>query len=274
MKGKAKYVLIVLSVLIIAGTLIYFLTKGDEEYKELKRDYPEIAESGIIRVVTDYNPIGYFVSGDTIAGFNHDLLQLLQTYTPMKIEVSLESNLDKAIDALNAGKYDILARSIPVTSELRDTVSFTEPIVQNKQVLVQRKKKYNDGTEPIRSHLDLANKTLYVPKNSPAILRIRNLSHEIGDSIYIKEDDVYGSEQLAMMVASKEIDFAVCDELVAKQLSLSLPEIDYATLIGFTHFEAWAVRKNSPVLLDSLNVWINRAKGIKQYNDLIKKYYK
>ena len=273
MKMKRKYILIALSSIIVI-VLVFLLLNREEEYRELKRDYAEIEKSGVLRIVVDYNSVGYFVSGDTIAGFNNDLIQLLQTYTPVNIDVFLEASLDKAIEDLNAEKYDVLARSTPVTSELRDDVSFTEPIVQNKQVLIQRKKKYNEGKEPIRSHLDLATKTTYVPQNSPAILRIKNLSHEIGDTIYIHEDDTYGAEQLAMMVASKESDFAVCDELVARQLSTSLVEIDYETLIEFTPFEAWAVRKNSPVLLDSLNVWINRAQATQSYSRIYRKYYK
>ncbi len=120
---------------------------------------------------------------------------------------------------------------------------------------------------------ELAKKTLYVPANSPAILRIRNLSHEIGDTIYIKEDLLYGAEQLAMMVASGEIEYAVCDEGVAAKIARSIPEIDYATLIGFTHLEAWAVSEKSPVLLDSLNVWIEQVKKTREYEKIYERYY-
>lgn len=64
-----------------------------------------------MHIVTDYNSIGYFVSVDTIAGFNHDLIQLIETYTPIKIEVVLESSLEKSIEGLKKGKYDVVARN-------------------------------------------------------------------------------------------------------------------------------------------------------------------
>lgn len=76
-----------------------------------------------------------------------------------------------------------------------------------------------------------------------------------------------------MMVASGDIDFAVCDEKVAANIAKTSPEIDYSTFVGFTHLEAWAVRKSSPALLDSLNVWISRIKGTEAYNKIYKKYY-
>ena len=61
------------------------------------------------------------------------------------------------------------------------------------------------------NQLDLAQKTLHVVKGSPSILRIQNLGNEIGDTIYIKEIEKYGSEQLISLVAHGDIDYAVCD---------------------------------------------------------------
>ena len=90
----------------------------------------------MLRVVTDYNSVGYFVLGDTIAGFNHDLIELLQENIPLKIDIQLESSIDKSMDGLRTGKYDIVARNIPVTSELRDSVNFTEVIAQNRHCLL------------------------------------------------------------------------------------------------------------------------------------------
>ncbi|MDR2955779.1 MAG: transporter substrate-binding domain-containing protein [Prevotella sp.] len=265
-----KKLLIFSIILIVFLFLLWFIVgKGGAP-----KDFEQIKKIGVLNVVTDYNSVGYFVSGDTIAGFNYELIQLLKSRIPFKIEIQLESSLEKSMEGIRTGKYDILARNIPVTSELRESLRFTEPVLQNRQVLVQRKETYNDNIPPVRSHLSLAKKTLYVPANSPATLRIRNLSHEIGDTIYIKEDPIYGAEQLVILVASKEIDYAVCDEQIAAAMSNSLPEIDYATLIGFTHLEAWAVSEQSPVLLDSLNLWIEEIKGSDAYRRICEKYNK
>jgi len=269
-RKKVLYIIIIILVACIPLWIALIVTRENNEPK----DFYQIQKAGTLRIVTDYSSVGYFVSGDTIAGFNYDLIQMLKSYTPFKIEISLEASLDKSIEGLEKGKYDVMARNIPVTTETRGVLRFTEPVAQNRQVLIQRKQEYNNGIEPIRSHLRLARKELYVPVNSPAILRIQNLSREMGDTIYVKEDFVYGAEQLAMMVAAGEIDYAVCDERVAAKIAKAMPEIDYATLIGFTHLEAWAVSEKSPVLLDSLNVWINEIKGTKGYTRIYQKYYK
>lgn len=69
-------------------------------------------------------------------------------------------------------------------------------------------------------------------KGSPSILRIRNLGNEIGDTIYIKEIDKYGSEQLISLVAHGDIDYAVCDESIARAVTDSIPQIDINTDIS------------------------------------------
>jgi membrane-bound lytic murein transglycosylase MltF len=115
---------------------------------------------------------------------------------------------------------------------------------------------------------------LYVPKDSPAKLRIENLSHEIGDTIYVSEDELYSTEQLIIMVAKGDIDFAVCDLQLAKKSATQFPGvIDIDTDISFTQLQSWAVRKNSPVLLDSINSWFNQIKQSGRYENIYKRYY-
>lgn len=272
MKGKMRFGIILMS--IIAAIVIITIIIISYNKAPVHRDYSEIEEKGTLQIVTDFNPIGYFVSSDTIAGYNYELIQALQKYTTIPFEISVENSLENSFNGLKTGKYDLIARNIPINSNLRNEYSFTEATLNNRLVLIQRKAQFNNGIEPIRNHLDLGKKTLHVPSDSPSILRLKNLSHEIGDSIFIVEDDLYQANQLALMVAAGEIDYTVCDVKTAESLSAKIPELDIKTDIGFTHFEGWAVRANSPILLDSLNTWIKKFKATKEYGEILKKYYK
>ncbi|HHU26482.1 MAG TPA: transporter substrate-binding domain-containing protein [Bacteroidales bacterium] len=249
----------------------YMIRSGGKPLYE--RDWEEILASGELNVVTDYNSIGYFVSGDTVQGFQLEMMQALESEWGIGVNLFLENSLEDNVKGLHEQRYDLIARSIPVNMELREQVAFTIPITLNKQVLVQRKAEFNDGVEPIRQHLNLAKKVIHVASNSPAILRLDNLSHEIGDTIFIVEDPTYEVEQLVMMVAAGDIDFTICDEKVALRLIHTLPEIDTETDISFTQLESWAVRAGSPVLLDSLNSWLTRFKETKAFQRLHEKYY-
>lgn len=259
--------ILLLSTIMIAMIMLY------KSIRPAQRDYREIHSEGILRIVTEYNQSGYFVSGDTIEGFQYELSRAISEISGLEIRTFLEMSLSESFKGLENNQYDIIARNIPVTSEIKDKYLFTNPIVYNKQVLVQRTAEANRSIPPVRNQLELAGKTLYIPEDSPALLRIINLQHEIGDTIYVVQEDRYSSEQLIIMVAKGDIDYAVCDLQIASVSKKILPEIDIDTDVSFTQLQAWAVRKNAPVLLDSLNHWfrIIRDNGI--YDEIYKRYY-
>lgn len=263
----------IVTVCCVTIVLIFAFLINEFEPRHFVKDLDSIEADSVLHIVTSYDPIGLYVSSDSISGFNNDLINALQKYAHLKFDISLENDIQKSLDGLENGKYDLIARNIPITSNLTDSFSFTEPIVQNKLVLIQRKAEFNDSIPPIRSHLQLAKKSIYVPKNSASITRIRNLANEIGDSITILEDSLYDVPQLAMMVAKGDIDFTISDAQTAKKMASQMPELDIRTDIGFTHFEGWIVRSSSHVLLDSLNTWLSRIKTTQEYLKIYNKYY-
>ena len=273
MRSK-KLLILYAFLLIVAVVTMVQLWRLNQRPQEIgPRDYPEIKEEGILRMITEYNQSGYFVSGDTVQGFQYELSQAIAKLSGLEVQTHLEMSLAKSFEELSDNKCDVIARNIPITSEMRENYLFTEPIVLNKQVLVQRTAEANNGQAPIRNQLDLAQKTLYIPKDSPALLRLQNLGHEIGDTIYVVEDELYSTEQLMIMVAKGDIDYAVCEESIARAAADSLPQIDINTAISFTQFYSWGVSKQSPVLLDSLNTWLERFKKGKEYQKIYKRYY-
>lgn len=260
--------------LVIALSTMALLWKFNTAAKEIPiRDYPQIKQEGILRIVTEYDNIGYYVSGDTIEGFQYELSKAIASLSGLEVEAHLDMSLSNSFKELNENKCDIIARNIPITSEIKEEYLFTDPIILNKQVLVQRIEAANNGIKPIRNQLELAGKTLYIPQDSPSKLRLKNLEHEIGDTLYIREDSLYSSEQLIIMVAKGDIDYAVCDKRIAEASRGQLPEIDIETDISFTQLQSWAVRKSSPELLDSLNSWFAQIRENGTYDIIYRRYY-
>lgn len=263
-------------ILIIAGTLIAnFLLPKRKKVQNAPRDYAEIAAEGIIRTSTEYNSIGFYIDNDTFAGFHYELIEAFARDHGLVASILPEMSFNKRLEGLAEGRYDMIANSILATSELKDSLLLTTPIALSKQVLVQRKPETaSDSSLFIKNQLDLAGKTLHVVKGSPSTLRIRHLGDEIGDTIYIKEIEKYGSEQLIALVAHGDIDYAVCDESIARAATDSIPQIDINTAISFTQFYSWGVSKHSPILLDSLNTWLESFKKGKEYKEIYRRYYK
>ena len=230
---------------IAAALIAHYLIKKEEKPKGHPRDYAEIAAEGIIHASTEYNSISFYVDDDTLSGFHYELIEAFARDHGLQAAISPEMSFNKRLEGLADGQYDVIAYGILATSELKDSLLLTTPIVLNKHVV----------------------------KGSPSILRIRNLGNEIGDTIYVEEIEKYGSEQLIALVAHGDIDYAVCDESIARTAADSIPQIDINTAISFTQFYSWGVSKQSPILLDSLNTWLDSFKKGKEYKKIYKRYY-
>ncbi len=267
-----KYVVVAL-----AGSLIatFVLQHEDTSASEnISRDYPAVAAEGILRAALEYNSISLHLDGDTLSGFDYELIEAFARDHGLRVDITPEMSFEKRLEGLAAGKYDLIANGILATSELKDSLLLTTPIALTKEVLVQCKPTGENDSLFIRTHLSLAKRTLHVVKGSPSILRIQNLGDEIADTIYIKEVEKYGPEQLIAMVAHGDIDYAVCDEQIARAAADSMPQIDISTDISFTQFYSWAVSKKSPALLDSLDTWLEDFKQGREYQKIYRKYYK
>ena len=242
MKFKRHIFIYAVLLIIVVGTMIWLRPRNT--YRP--RTFEEIKADGVLRIVTDYTPLSYYLQGDSLSGFDYELARMVGNRSGLSIEITPEVNLSKSIDGLKKGQYDIIARQLPVTSEIKEELAFTIPIQLNKQVLVQRKD----------------------PKAQKKLIR-----NQLGDTIYIQEEKTYGAEQLIMMVATGEIDLAVCDKAIAQQMSKDYPQIDCNTDISFTQFQSWALRKDDSILLDSLNKWISEIQKEDKYKKLYNSYF-
>ena len=266
--GIIKYLIIA-----IVCFLVFMLCPSPKDQTTLPRSYNEIIQSGELRVATEYNSISFFIDDDTLSGFNYELIEKFAAAQGLRSKFIPLMSFDDRMKALATGTVDIIASDIPVTSTLKDSLLLSTPLLLGKYVLVQRKAEADSDSVFIRSQLDLGKRSLYVVKGSPVIMRIRNLESEIGDTIYVNEIEKYGPEQLIALVAHGDIDYAVCEETLAKTSIQSFPQIDIDTDISFNQFQSWAVSKQSQTLLDSLNLWLNKHTNTREYKELLKKYY-
>lgn len=266
--------------LIFGLSILSACKNGSVDSVVANRDFAEIQRDGKLVVITDYNSTSYFIYRGMPMGYQYELLQNLAKYLNLELELIVNSSLDDAFDKLVKRECDLLAISLNITSERKDIFNFTDPIGQTRQVLVQKKpegwrrmhsSKLNKFL--IRNQLNLAGKTVHVVKNSAYYSRLNNLQEEIGDSIHIIEVENYEAEQLITLVDKGEIDYTIADENVAKLNQTYYPEIDVKTAISFPQNQAWAVNKNSPLLLEEINNWIETMRGSALHAIIYKKYF-
>jgi membrane-bound lytic murein transglycosylase F len=183
---------------------------------------------------------------------------------------------------LNEGEGDIIAMGLTITRERTRLVDFTVPLRRNRQVLVQRKpenwrrlKQHELQARLLRDPADLLGREVYVRPGSSYYSRLEHLAEELGGEIRIVEmPGSFSTEDLIRLVAEGTIPYTVADEDIALINQAYYNNVDIATPVSLPQRIAWAVRKTSPVLLDSVNAWIRDVKSGPVYNVLYKKYYR
>lgn len=228
--------------------------------------YEYVRGSGdTINVAIDYSPMSLYRFGDSLAGFNYEMMKEMAELYGDNVKFYPIASVGEALDELKSGKYDVVISDLPVTSTHRENFHFTEPVYLDKQVLISL-----DTT--VRSRLDLAGKEVWTLENSPAAERLQNLSREIGDTIILRHDSIHSAEQLFMLTAMGKVPRAVVNEAKAVHLSKDYPDVDISTPISFTQFQSWVVDKDNTALADTLDAQIRRFKKTPQYAALIERY--
>jgi len=266
-----KWQVVFYAVLLIVAIAIMFSLRNCSESKVAVSSHSrvDVASGGdTIDVAVEYSPLSYYAYGDTLGGFNYDFLRLLSRQCGVTFKFHPVVSLKTALDGLESGVYDVMAAQFPVTRENKEHFLFTSALYLDNQVLVQR----NDLGTGIKSQLDLAGDTVNIVKGSPMRERIISLSREIGDTIYVVSDSVYGPEQLLMMVSTGDIKYAVINESIARKMLPSHPNVDISTAISFSQFQSLTLRHDNSELRDSLNVWIARTKKQPEYRLIHDKY--
>ncbi len=224
-----------------------------------------------INIAIEYSPLSLYTYDDTLGGFCYDFMRIIEPISGHKFKFNPIVSLENTLAGLDKGIYDMVIAQFPATKENRDKFLFSDAVYIDRQVLIQLKDSV--GNISIKTQLDLAGNTVYVIKGSPMRSRLANLSHEIGDTIYIAEDVNYGTEQLFLRVATGEIQYAVINKSIAAKMAKSYPNVSYSTEISFSQFQPIILRKNDTILCDSLNQWIQTTKQSALFKSLQSRYF-
>ncbi len=260
-----------------------FVTCSKTEEKSSKKvtSLEKIRKSGTIKVVFDFNSTNYFIYRGEPMGYQYELMKIFAEHIGVELDSRVCNDIEKSFDDLISKKCDILAYNLTKTKERDAIIDFTVPHSTTRQVLVQKKpkgwKSMNDSElsdSLIRNQLDLAGKKIYVQKNSAYANRLKNLSDEIGDTIFIVESDSLEVEELIALVASEEIKYTISDENVALVNKTYYPNLDVQTAISFPQSLAWGVREGDDSLRMVINKWLIEFKKGNKYRIIYNKYFK
>lgn len=269
-KGKMP---ILVGLLIIVLALMWFAGRCSISHKGSIAEVYCRPGGDTVAVAIEMSPMTYTFSGDSAAGFEYEVMKAIARRHNLPVVFHPFAPLEYAFDGLHKGDFDMVIASVPSTKKISDVFLLTDDIYLDRQVLVTRKDTTADSTATkIPAQMRLLDDTVWVAEASPAISRLRNLSHEMGDTIYIESKPGLTSEHLVILAATGEIKQAVVNEAVARRLADQYPDLDISTPISLNQFQPWMLNKDKTALRDSLNVWIAEFKQTPEYKRLIDKY--
>lgn len=249
---------------------------------DVELDLEAIKERGYITALVDNNSFSYFIYKGRPVGYEYELLKLFAKELKVDLKIKVISGVENGIHKLNNGEGDILAFPLTVTKERTEYISFSRPLFNSYQVLIQRKpENWKNLAQAeidktvIRDAHALIGKEVHVMKSSSFAERMKNLSHEIGGDVIVVEDSANAeSESLIRQVALGNIDYTVADHPIALVNANYYPNIDVSTILSLPQQIAWSVRINSPELLSVMDNWLVKIKKEPTFMVIYNRYFK
>lgn len=252
---------------------------------ESTADLDDMRNRGVIRVLVTYKKTEYFVVKGQQRGFEYELMEQFErainkgdkkgqrhidvVYIPVPFK-SLLSSLTK-------GRGDVAAAGLTITPERQKKVAFTIPYVRDvSEVVVTHK-----FDRSIQSIDDLSGRVLYVLSGSSYVQHLTELADKFKNAgrppVYVVESDPYlATEDILELVNAGIVEVTVADDHIARLWANVLPDITVhnEVAVNTSGKIAWAVRKNNPLLLATLNEFLrSNRKGTRLGNVLFKRYY-
>ncbi|HRS54320.1 MAG TPA: lytic transglycosylase F, partial [Bacteroidales bacterium] len=260
--------------------LVFIIPSKHKQDLPLIIDLQQIRSRGKLIATTENNAIDYFIYRGQPMGFQLELLQWFAKHIGVKLELILSNDKSQAISKLINHKCDIVA--MDVINNSNAAIVFTIPYAYTRQVLVQRKPpgwQYmsKDSLEKllVRQLYQLRGKTIFVPVES--FEYYKNFSNFLTfgyEPVFFSKVAGMDSWELIALVASGEIDYTITNEFTANLNNMFFKDLDFKTVLTPPHPLTWAVRRESSILLDSLNSWIKYISKTHEYKILCLRYLK
>ena len=272
-------------VILFLSVIFFFISCGNKGRNKTKTSARVRMDSSLIRIkkrgkliaATNFSPINYFIYRGQTLGYEYEMLRRFTAFLGVELEIKIVNDVDSAIAYVNEGKFDVIALGLTVTNDRKKKILFSSPILQTRQVLVQRSRKFTSGKKQdnfIRNPLDLDGKEIHILKNDMYRRHLLHLEEDLGIRLRIIEHAGFTLEELVDSVAAGKFDYVVCDEHIAKAYQKFTPHIDLETYLSLPQNIAWGMAKDADSLKTRLDTWLTSFQNTQVSKRIYRKYFR
>jgi membrane-bound lytic murein transglycosylase MltF len=243
------------------------------EVKPWKGDFDGMLERRVIRVLVPYSRTLYFVDKGRQRGVTADLVRDFEQYLNKKYAKQLGkrpltvlmivTTRDKLLSGVAEGLGDIAAGNLTATEERRKTVDFIAPTDRKP---VQELIVMGPASPQVSTLDDLSGKTIHVRKASSYYESVHALNQRLkkqgrAPAAITELPDALEDEDILEMLNAGLFAFAVMDDWKARMWAQILPKVKVREdlVLRAEGYAGWAVRKDSPKLVEAVTDFYKRA---------------
>ena len=99
-KRLLKYII---AIAVVSTVIIITFSRKNPVETFYPRDYEGIIESGVIKAVTEYNAVSFYVEEGKVCGFDYELLGAFAKEKGIKLEMTPEMSFEKRLEGVSQG---------------------------------------------------------------------------------------------------------------------------------------------------------------------------
>jgi membrane-bound lytic murein transglycosylase MltF len=249
-------------------------------------DLKGMVERRYIRMLVTFSKTNYFLDGPTQRGGTYDAGKLFEKFLNDRLQSKgAQKNIhvaiafipvsrDRLFQSLAEGKGDIAVANLTITPSRQKIVDFSLPVFDVREVVVT-----GAGEPPVATPEDLSGRKVHVRKSSSYFESLTALNEKLKASgkppvEIVAANEPLENEDLLEMVNAGLIPATIVDDHTAGLWQKVFDQIRISDVAIRTGGEiAWALRKDTPELRETVNGFLNaHPKGSLQRNLILKKY--
>lgn len=241
----------------------------------VKFDLDSIKQRGYLILLTENSASTYFIYRNQAKGFDFEMAEAFAKSIGVKLRVRILDDVDKMFELLRKGEGDIIASNLTVTRRRKEFVSFSNPLYQTRQVLVQQILGRDSTVHPlVRDIKDLPSVPIFVHRYSSFYEELKSIEKEHDLELDIHEaPGSISTDDLLRLVNDGEVRATVTDENLVNMEIMDYPNIDIEFKLTGRQDIAWAMRKNAPQLREAVNHWLSKKATKRKLASVFKKYF-
>lgn len=223
-------------------------------FDPVDRDFDDIKESGVLRMITFYSSNTYFLNQGIEVGFEYELLKEFARENDLAVEVIIVGAEENPFDLLNKGIGDVIAANYTITPERREVAKFTRPYNIVDQMVVYSSE-LTDRPQTL-DELSESDIPISVRRNSSYYSRLMELNEEEYNFNIDPISDGMDTEAALFQVAEGNLVATVSDDNMYNSSNRYMEGLYPGPVIAESDTIAWAIRSNATELESKMNRYL------------------